>query len=136
MTQVLVKQNQAPVKEGAEKRAETTEGLSWYVPRADIYEEKDALVVLLDMPGVDEKGVTIDLEGGVLSVTGKVSPEDFGERRLVRAEYERGHFRRSFSLSEEVDTKGIEARLRNGTLRIHLPKAEEVKPRQIPVKAG
>jgi HSP20 family protein len=116
--------------------AERTEDRPRFIPRADIFEGRDGLVLILDMPGVDEKQVSVHLENGVLAITGRVEPENLGDRPPLLQEYQVGDFHRSFTLSEEVDPKGIEAELKDGVLRIHLPKVEEVRPRRIPVKAG
>lgn len=115
--------------------AERTETRPRYTPPTDIYEKEDGLVLLMDMPGVDEKNVEVKLEEGVLSVLGRVEPEDCGDRRLVVQEYGVGDYMRSFTVNEAINTQKIEAELHNGVLTIFLPKAEEAKPRKIPVKA-
>ena len=107
-----------------------------YVPRADIYERDDALVIVADMPGVDETSIDIMLEKNVLSLRGSVSfdtPENYS---LAYCEYEVGDFERSFTLSDEIDRDNIEASISNGVLRVTLPKAGPAKTRKISVKAG
>jgi HSP20 family molecular chaperone IbpA len=107
-----------------------------YAPRCDIFENHDGLVLLADMPGVDEKSIAIDLESGVLTITGKVSEEQYPGRELAYREYRMGDFERSFTLSDEVDTDKIEATIKNGVLQVFLPKMEKAKPRKIAVQVG
>lgn len=117
-------------------KPEHTRDLPVFVPDTDIYETDDAVVVVVDMPGVDEKHVEVDLENRVLTITGYQTPETFEGLEPVAAEYRVGNYRRSFTLSEDVDTEGITARVKDGVLRIRLPKAKELQPRKIQVEAG
>ena len=107
-----------------------------YVPRADIYETDDTLVIVADMPGVDEKTIDIVLEKNVLSLRGNVSFETPDNYSLAYCEYEMGDFERSFTLSDEIDRDNIEASISDGVLRVILPKAGPAKTRKISVKAG
>jgi HSP20 family molecular chaperone IbpA len=107
-----------------------------YVPRADIYETDDALVIVADMPGIDETSIDIMLEKNVLSLRGNVNfdvPENYS---LAYCEYEVGDFERSFTLSDEIDRENIEAAISDGVLRVTLPKSGPAKTRKISVKAG
>lgn len=105
-------------------------------PGADVYETEDGLVVVADMPGVDERSVDINVERNVLTIEGRVEPEELADYQLIYREYEPGDYRRAFILSDEVDVGKIEASVKHGVLRIDLPKAEATKPRQIAVKTG
>jgi len=107
-----------------------------YVPATDIHEREDALVLLVDMPGVDEKNVDIELEGGTLTISGRAEPDTVEGFRRALAEYELGDYQRNFQLSDEVNRDGIEASVRDGVLTLVLPKSEKTKPRQIEVKRG
>jgi HSP20 family molecular chaperone IbpA len=107
-----------------------------FIPRTDIYERDDGLVLLADMPGVDEHSVEINVDHRVLTVTGRVAPEQVTGHRLTYAEYETGDFERSFTLNEEVDLDRISATVKNGVLRLVLPKSEAAKPKKIAVTAG
>jgi len=115
---------------------ERTQDKVTFIPRSDIYEREDALVVVADMPGVDEKSVDIHVERKVLTITGRVPADEFEGHRLAYAEYEAGDFERSFNLSDEVDIDKIEATVKQGVLRLVLPKAEAALPKKIAVKAG
>lgn len=117
-----------------EGEAERTRARVAFVPRVDIYESNDAITLVADMPGVDERAVDITLERSVLTINGFVEP-DFPENySLAYAEYRVGDYERSFKLSDEIDQENIAASLKNGVLRLHLPKAQPTM-RKISVKA-
>jgi len=116
--------------------AERTRARRAYVPRIDIYETDEAIIVLGDLPGVDENSVDITLEKNVLTINGYVEPVEPENYSLAYAEYEAGDFQRSFTLSNEIDQDKIEAAVKNGVLRLVLPKAGPAKTRKITIKAG
>jgi HSP20 family protein len=107
-----------------------------YTPQADIYERADSLVAVIDMPGVDETSVDIQVERSLLTISGRVEEEPQNGYRPVYQEFESGRFLRQFTLSDEVDCGRIEATVQDGVLRIVLPKAEGARPRRIAVRAG
>ncbi len=107
-----------------------------FVPRADIYETADAITVVADMPGVDESTVRVMLEDNVLSINGTVEPVQPEGYELAFSEYRVGDFERAFTLSDQIDRDGIEATVRDGVLRLHLPKITEARRRTITIKAG
>jgi len=117
-------------------RAERTSSRPTFLPAVDIYESEKDTVLVADMPGVDDKSVNIELEGGVLTVTGEVSDEKCEGHDLVYAEYRVGDYQRSFRLADTVDRDKIGASVKNGVLRIVLPKAEQALPKKIQVNAG
>jgi HSP20 family molecular chaperone IbpA len=102
----------------------------------DIYESGDAITVLADMPGVDAESVDITLENQVLSINGLVEPMQPEGHALAYAEYRVGDFERSFTLSDEIDREGIEATVKDGVLRLLLPKITEARVRRIAIAAG
>ena len=106
------------------------------VPPTDIYETKDALVVLADMPGMTSDNIDISLEDRVLTIRGQMADQEHPGYRQVYAEYGEADYERTFTLSEDIDRAGIQASLEKGVLRLVLPKAEAAKPRKIQVKAG
>lgn len=116
--------------------AERTRARRAYVPRVDIYETDDAIVLLTDMPGIDENSVDIMLEKNVLTINGTVDAESPDNYSLSYAEYESGDYERSFNLSNEIDREKIEATVKNGVLRLYLPKAAPAKTRKITVKGS
>jgi HSP20 family molecular chaperone IbpA len=118
----------------AQEEAESTRPRKIFVPRADIYETQDALVVIVDMPGVDEKSVDITLERNVLTLHGTAATDVPEGYALAYAEYELGDYHREFILSEEVKREGIQAAMRNGVLKLTLPKAEPARKIQVRVE--
>lgn len=125
-----VQKKEAAIKEGVEP----TRSKKLYTPAVDIIEDKDSLHLIADMPGVDERSVDITLEKNILTVHGTVDPDIPENHRLVSSEYGIGNYQRVFTLSDEIDRERIEATVKNGVLRLTLPKAEIAKTRKIPVK--
>jgi HSP20 family molecular chaperone IbpA len=116
--------------------AERTRDRLAFVPRVDIFESGDVITVLADMPGVSAESVDIMLENRVLSINGYVEPMQPEGHVLAHAEYRVGDFERSFTLSDEIDREGIEATVKDGVLRLVLPKITEARVRKIPIAAG
>lgn len=106
----------------------------FYAPNTDIYETRDAIIVVADMPGVDDKHVEVQLENDVLTLTGQPSPEEVHGLDILHREYSIGDYQRSFTLSDNVKRENIKARIKDGVLRITLPKAKGNQPREIPVE--
>ncbi len=127
---------EAEKREVAETGVERTRECPCFVPRADVYETGDAIFVMADMPGVDEGSVDITLEDNVLTINGFVDPEPPEGYGLAYAEYRVGDYMRAFTLSDQIERDGIEATVRDGVLRLVLPKVEEVKKRKIAITAG
>lgn len=130
--EMLDTEKQELVEEGAER---TRDGLA-FVPRADIYETPEAIVVVADMPGVDAESVDIMLEDNVLTINGYVEPVHPEGHTLAYAEYEVGDFVRAFTLSNQIDRDGIEATVKDGVLKLNLPKITEAQKRKIAITAA
>lgn len=114
---------------------ETTHNVQTFVPRVDIYETGNSIVLLADMPGVNETSVDITLEKNILTINGyaeRQAPENF---EPAYSEYRFGNYKRTFALSDEVDRDQIKATVKNGVLRLVMPKAEGALTRKIAVKA-
>lgn len=124
---------ESPQKKELNAKEEKTKPGKYYVPNTDIYETDRALVVVMDMPGVEKKNVEIRVEKNVLSVEGQVDLSKYDNLQPVYTEYNVGHFTRSFSVSSEIDSAGISAKMENGVLTLHLPKSKEAAPRRIDV---
>jgi HSP20 family molecular chaperone IbpA len=116
--------------------AEPTRNRRVYTPKADIVETNDAIEVIADMPGVNEQSVSITLERGVLTVYGKVDWKEPESHDPVHREYGVGDYQRAFTLSDAIDQDRIEARVKNGVVRIKLPKGAGARVRQIVVKGN
>lgn len=126
-------------KDISKKEAETPQGVERtrphkvYAPAVDILERKDDIVVTADLPGVDEKAIDITLEKNVLTIYGRVESLNPEKHRLAYSEYGVGDYQRAFTLSDEIDKNKIQATMKNGVLRLVLPKAEAAKTRKIMV---
>jgi HSP20 family molecular chaperone IbpA len=107
-----------------------------FIPRVDIRETEAEVVLVADLPGVDETAVSIDLEGSELTLRGRFLPKAPDGFALTYQEYQNGDYERTFTLGDTVDRNGIHAVVRDGVLRLTLPKAKEAQPRRIPVNAG
>ena len=127
-----VTRQDADMAEGVER----TRARRAYIPAASIYETEDKVVVVADLPGVDEQSVDITLEKNELTINAYVEAKQPEGYTLAYAEYEPGDYRRTFILSDEVDRNNIEASVKDGVLRLVLPKAPDFKARKINVKAG
>jgi HSP20 family protein len=107
-----------------------------FVPRVDIYETKEAIYLIADMPGADEKTVDVELEKNILTISGRVENGKVKDYNLVFSEYEVGDYERQFTISDEIDRDKIKATVKQGVLRLELPKAEKVKPKKIAINAA
>ena len=107
-----------------------------FVPAADIYETGDNLVVLCEMPGVSPEGVDITLERRVLTIRAHSADQQHSGYQRVYIEYSDGDYERVFTLSEDIDRDRIEATVKDGVLRLVLPKAAQAKARRIELKSA
>jgi HSP20 family protein len=119
----------------AQTSAEQTRPHKLYTPITDIYESKEQLVLLADMPGVKQDGVDITLEQNILTIYGHVDQPELPGYNLTYAEYGIGSYKRIFALSNEIDREGIRASVKNGVLKLVLPKSKRAMPRKIAVQA-
>ena len=112
-------------------------GERMWLPAVDVHETKDEFILTLDIPGVTEKDVHISITGDLLTVKGERRFErDGGEaagNTYHRVERLYGKFERSVQLPTMVQTDKVKASYRDGVLTVKLPKAEEVKPREIKI---
>jgi len=103
-------------------------------PALDLFEEKDSFTVKVELPGMKKEDIAISLDDGVLTVSGERkanTPPDGAT--FVRRETTPGRFERNVTLPSRVDAEKIKAAYTDGVLSITLPRAEEAKPKQIPV---
>ena len=107
-----------------------------FTPAVDIFETDREITLLADMPGVKVKDLTIDVRDDVLSLASEVDPPEGLNESDVLREYETGTYVRQFNLSEVIDQSKIEADLKDGVLRLTLPKVEPAAPRKIKVKVA
>ena len=123
-------------QELVQEEAERTRECRCFVPRTDIYEAGDDIILALDMPGINENAFEITLEKDILNVKGYFQVEEPNDYTLTLSEYETGDYERSFRVSDEIAKDKIEAVYKDGVLRLTLPKAEQAKARKIAVKVS
>lgn len=119
-----------------EKKIERFRPEKTFVPPADIIETIDDIILIIDMPGVNEDDVNVTVDKDTLIIEGlgeSINPSNY---ELNYAEYEMGNYRRKFLLNESIERDEIEGKFNDGVLRLRLPKKAAVKPRKIRVKAG
>ena len=124
---------QVQQKRELEGKEESTIPARTFMPTADIYEDRDSLKVILEMPGVEKGDVDVRVEEGVLFVEGRLDLTKYRGLQPLYTEYNIGNYSRSFRLSNAIDQDKIGAELKDGVLSLTLPKAEKAKPRTIHV---
>ena len=130
------KELQVTGKKAVKPTGELTHAGPVFIPAVDIFEDQNALILIADMPGVDSEGVDIHLKDNELTISGRPKKEEKNQTSPIYTEYESGGFLRSFTLSNVIDQANIEACMKDGVLKVILPKAESAKPRQIVVQPG
>jgi HSP20 family protein len=115
---------------------ETVSDMATYVPSTDIYETKDAVMMFVEMPGADPGSLDVTLDKRALRIAARSTPSTFEGYTLVHGEYRDGNYERAFTLSDQVDGERIDASLKDGVLRLTLPKAAPSPARKIAVKAA
>ena len=126
--------NYADMQKGQFEKVEGIQQRPAVAPAVDVFEDKDELLILADMPGVAKESVAIHLEKGQLTIEAQRNEPSQGN--LLAAEYRPLDYRRAFLVPQGIDADKIVAELTQGVLRLHLPKAAALKPRQIAIKAG
>jgi len=103
-------------------------------PRVDIYENREEFLLVADLPGVTSDALSINVENAELTLEATRSSNTPGA--VIVNEHRDVDFRRAFLLPQGIDREKIDAELKNGVLRLHLPKSDALRPRQIQVRAG
>jgi HSP20 family protein len=116
------------------------DGTCRWCPAVDVSEDAKEILVSADLPGVEPKEVEITVKENVLTLSGERKTEkeekDEQEGTYHRVERTTGAFSRSFVLPSTVDETKVSAEYKDGVLRVHLPKREEVQPRKIQIKSN
>ncbi len=123
-----------PNEGGTGRREETRAQDRYITPPVDIFETKDGLTVVADLPGVESNALDVRVADGVLTLQARTA--HIAPGTPVSQEYELLNFFRQFELPDLVDPDRISAELKHGILALHLPKKEQAKPRQIQVRVG
>lgn len=106
-------------------------------PLVNLYELPDEYLLTAELPGTRSEDLELTVAGGILTMKGKRQPPpDVPDEKFRRHERFRGAWQRLLSLPERVHEDQLSAEFRDGILRIHLPKAEQSQPRQIPIVEG
>ena len=114
------------------ERADT----AYIVPRVDVIEDSAGITLLADLPGVAKDALELKVEGTSLTLEGQVkldTPQGMG---AVFAEVRASRYRRAFTLSRELDSAAIDAQLKDGVLKLRIPKLAEAQPRRIEVRVA
>jgi HSP20 family molecular chaperone IbpA len=106
---------------------------SYYAPLVDICETDEAIVVTADMPGVDRSGVEVKIEGGFLTLLGRVTRKSVKDVTQLYEEFVPGDYYRAFRLGADIDEGGVSAEMKNGVLTVTLRKSERARVRRIDV---
>jgi HSP20 family molecular chaperone IbpA len=114
-------------------KGEKTVPARYYVPSTDIYETDDALIVIMEVPGVDRRDIDIKVENDELRVEAHIDFSKYEGMEPLYTEYNVGHFARAFSLSHMIDQQNIGAALSDGVLTLTLKKVQQARPRQIEI---
>jgi len=132
-TQALQRQPETRPSNGAVERARPR---PTFIPRVDILEGEKEFLVVADLPGADESSIKISLEKSELTISGSAQDVPASGHLLSHREYDVGDYERVFTLSESVDKAGIKASVKDGVLRLTLPKAAPAQARRIAIQAG
>ena len=124
---------QTQPKREVETRQERTIPTRSFLPVTDIFESNEALTVVLEVPGVNNKSVEVRVENDVLTIEGQIDFSKYESMQPVYTEYNIGNYTRTFELSSKIDQNRISAELKDGVMTVVLPKAEKAKPRKIAV---
>ncbi len=106
------------------------------LPNVDVFEDASGITLLADMPGVRKDKLELKVEGDALLIEGEVEPFTPEGLEAIYAEVRVPRYRRSFTLSRELDTARIQANLKDGVLALRIPKQEHAQPRRITVTAA
>ncbi len=136
MTETESRELKVKEKQEVSTNAEQTRPGAVFTPDVDIFESDKEITLLADMPGVTIDNLNIDLRDDILTLTGETETNGETSEEPLVVEYSVGKYYRQFTLSELVDQAKISAELKDGVLRLVLPKVEKATPRKIAVTAG
>jgi HSP20 family protein len=124
------------VKEEVPAKAERVRPGRVFLPAVDIFETPEAITLVADMPGVPPDKVAVDVRDNHLVISGEIAPPSGEKENMVLQEFYTGDFQREFHLGAIIDQVGIQATMKDGVLRLLLPKVAKAKPRKIEVKVA
>lgn len=127
-------QPQAAARQNAARPDIARRDVQAMTPRVDVLEDDTGITLIADMPGVSKDSLDIKVENDALSIEGAVSAATPQAMEATYAEVRIPRYRRVFTLSRELDPGRIEAQLKDGVLRVRIPKHEQARPQRISVK--
>jgi HSP20 family protein len=108
-----------------------------WVPALDVWETEDEIVYAVDLPGIAEEKISVELDDGALTITGeRERTQEESDERFYRYERRYGTFSRTFGVPQGVTEDDISADYKNGVLEVHVKKPEQPKPKRIQIGAG
>ena len=125
---------QAPARQDV--TSNTSQDTRALLPRVDVLEDDAGITLLADLPGVPKDQLELKVEGDALVIEGVMAPFTPEKLEPVYAEVRLARYRRSFTLSRELDTSRIDANLKDGVLTLRIPKQAQAQPRRISVQVG
>ncbi len=117
-------------------RKERSEQAQALLPRVDVFEDKDGILLVADLPGVTKDKLELNVDHNTLTLEGEIAADTPENMEALYAEVRLSRYRRAFALSNELDSSRIDAQLRDGVLRLRIPKHAHAQPRKIEVKHG
>lgn len=114
-------------------KGEKTVPARYYMPNTDIRETEDALLVVMEVPGVDRRNIDIKVEEDTLRIEARIDYSKYEGMEPLYTEYNVGHFARQFALSHMIDQQRIGASLNDGVLTLTLKKVQQAQPRRIEI---
>lgn len=124
---------EASATQGTADNAQDTRAL---LPRVDVFEDEAGITLLADLPGVPRDKLELRIDGDRLLIEGAVATVMPPQLQSVHAEVRVPRYRRTFTLSRELDAGRIEANVKDGVLTLRIPRQEHAKPRRIEIQAG
>ena len=118
------------------KRNERPEEVQALLPQVDVYENKDGILLVADLPGVSKDKLELRVDNDTLLIEADIVQDTPENMEAAYAEVRLSRYRRAFSLSSELDSSKIDAQLRDGVLNLRIPKHPHAQPRRIEVKVA
>ncbi|MFZ0107577.1 MAG: Hsp20/alpha crystallin family protein [Thiobacillus sp.] len=118
------------------KQAKSAAAEATLMPLVNVFEDAAGITLYADLPGVPRDRLNLQVEADTLTIEGEVSLDTLEGMEATHAEIGLPRYRRVFTLSKELDSEKVSAELRNGVLKLRIPKAEHAQPRRIEVKVG
>ena len=128
--------NNVQTRNADSSHSESTDKTPALIPRVDVLEDDTGITLLADLPGVPKDQLVLKVEGDTLLVEGSVAPLTPDKLEATYAELRVPRYRRGFTLSRELDAEHIDANLKDGVLRLRIPKQAHAQPRRIQIQSS